>query len=400
MSTTDQVATSYAQAPPSGAQLLTGAGAVAEAMRQIDPDVVPVYPITPQTPMIEGFAKLVADGLASSELMFVESEHSAMSAALGAAVAGARTMTATSSQGLALMAEVVYIAAAQRAPIVVAVGNRALSGPINIHCDHSDSMLVRDAGVVQLFAENAQEAYDLMLAAPRIAEHPEVMLPVFVCQDGFTVTHCAEPVSLLEDEQAAGFVGTYDVPNPLLDQRNPATHGTLALPDYYYELKFQEVEAMRTALRVMPEVLAELETLTGRLSRLIDAYALDDADRAVVVLGASAGTVKDVVDELRNDGERVGVLRVCSYRPFPHDAVRAVLRDVESVVVLDRSVAPGGTPGLYADCLRAFAGTHTSVQGAVFGLGGRELDTAAVREAFDDARLPAPGALHHIGLRG
>ena len=295
-------------------------------MRQIDPDVVPVYPITPQTPMIEGFAKLVADGLASSELMFVESEHSAMSAALGAAVAGARTMTATSSQGLALMAEVVYIAAAQRAPIVVAVGNRALSGPINIHCDHSDSMLVRDAGVVQLFAENAQEAYDLMLAAPRIAEHPEVMLPVFVCQDGFTVTHCAEPVSLLEDEQAARFVGTYDVPNPLLDHRNPATHGTLALPDYYYELKFQEVEAMRTALRVMPEVLAELETLTGRLSRLIDAYALDDADRAVVVLGASAGTVKDVVDELRNDGERVGVLRVCSYRPFPHDAVRAVLR--------------------------------------------------------------------------
>src|SRR6476660_5018114 len=178
-------------------RLLTGGEAVAHAMRQIDPDVVPVYPITPQTPIIQGFAKFVADGRASGEIVNVESEHSAMSAAVGAALAGARTMTATSSQGMALMAEIVYIAASMRAPIVVAVGNRALSGPINIHCDHSDSMLVRDAGVVQLFAENAQEAYDLMVMAPRIAEHPDVSLPVFVCQDGFTITHAAEPVTLL-----------------------------------------------------------------------------------------------------------------------------------------------------------------------------------------------------------
>src|SRR5215510_9113497 len=181
-------------------ELLTGGEAVAHAMRQIDPDVVPVYPITPQTPIIETFAKLVADGRASTTIVNVESEHSALSASIGSALAGARTMTATSSQGLALMAEVVYIAAAMRAPLVMALGNRALSGPINIHCDHSDSMLVRDSGCIQLFAENAQEAYDLMVMAPRIAEHPDVLLPVFVCLDGFTITHSAEVVSLLPDK--------------------------------------------------------------------------------------------------------------------------------------------------------------------------------------------------------
>ncbi len=193
-------------------QVLTGGDAVAHAMRQIDPDVVPVYPITPQTPIIQGFSKFVADGRATSDIINVESEHSAMSAAIGAALAGARTMTATSSQGLALMAEVVYLAASMRAPMVMAVGNRALSGPINIHADHSDSMLVRDSGVMQLFAENAQEAYDLTVIAPRIAEHPDVLLPVLVCQDGFTITHSAEPVALLGDDGVRRFIGDYAVP--------------------------------------------------------------------------------------------------------------------------------------------------------------------------------------------
>ena len=199
------------------ARVMTGGEAVAQAMRQIDPDVVPVYPITPQTPMIQGYAKFVAEGRVHGEMINVESEHSAMSAAIGAALAGARTITATSSQGLALMAEVVYIAAAMRAPIVMALGNRALSGPINIHCDHSDSMLVRDSGAVQLFAENAQEAYDLMLIATRVAEAPDVLLPVLVCQDGFTITHSAEPVTLLPDDDVAAFVGDYRVSTPLLD---------------------------------------------------------------------------------------------------------------------------------------------------------------------------------------
>ncbi len=381
------------------ATLLTGAGAVAEAMRQIDPDVVPVYPITPQTPMIEGFSKMVADGYAGAEIVNVESEHSAMSSAIGSALAGARTMTATSSQGLALMTEVVYVAASQRAPIVVAVGNRALSGPINIHCDHSDSMLVRDSGVVQLFAENAQEVYDLMVMAPRIAEHPDVRVPVFVCQDGFSVTHSAEPVLTLPDEVVKDFVGEYEVAFPLLDYEHPTTQGGFAMPDVYYELKFQEVHAMRATFDVLPEVSGELEAHTGRGVGLVDAYALEDADRAIVVLGATAGTIKDVVDEMRAEGERVGLLRVTSFRPFPRDTVRSMLGEVGSVLVLDRSISPGGTPALYAEVLRALAPTPVPVQGLVFGLGGRDLEPDGVREAFARAAEPAPGEVHYLGLR-
>jgi pyruvate ferredoxin oxidoreductase alpha subunit len=387
------------EAPPTHARLLTGAGAVVEAMRQVDPDVVPVYPITPQTPMIESFSKLVADGRAGAEVINVESEHSAMSAAIGAALAGARTMTATSSQGLALMTEVVYVAASQRAPIVVALGNRALSGPINIHCDHSDSMLIRDSGVVQLFAESAQEVYDLMLLAPRVAEHPQVLVPVFVCQDGFTVTHSAEAVTPIADEQVAAFVGDYRIPHPLLDYAHPTSQGTFAMPDHYFELKFGEVHAMRAALEVIPDVAAELEAITGRAITMIEPYELDDAERALVVLGSTAGTIKDVIDELRAEGEKVGLLRICSFRPFPREAVRAALGEVGSVVVLDRSLSPGGTPALYADVSRVLAPTAASVQGCVFGLGGRELDPAGVREAFDRARHPAPGELSYIGLR-
>ncbi len=306
-------------------RLMTGGEAVAYAMRQIDPDVVPVYPITPQTPIIQGFAKFVAGGEAHTEVVNVESEHSAMSAAIGSALAGARTMTATSSQGLALMAEVVYIAASMRAPIVMAVGNRALSGPINIHCDHSDSMLIRDSGVAQLFAENAQEAYDLTVMAPRIAEHPDVLLPVLVCQDGFTITHSAEPVTLLEDEQVARFVGDYAVPHPLLDAARPTTQGPFAMPDYYFELRRQQAEALESVLDAFAEVAAEFEYRTGRQYGLLDAYRLDDADRAIVALGSSAGTVKDVVDDLRDEGERVGLLKVISFRPFPAQAIARLL---------------------------------------------------------------------------
>ncbi len=258
-------------------ELLTGGEAVAQAMRQI-------------------------------EIVNVESEHSAMSASIGAALAGARTMTATSSQGLALMAEVVYIAASMRAPIVMALGNRALSGPINIHCDHSDSMLIRDSGVLQLFAENAQAAYDLTVMAPRIAEHPDVVLPVLVCQDGFTITHSAEPVELLDDAAVARFVGEYRVPYPVLDAAHPTTQGPFAMPDYYFELRRQQAEALEATLDVFTEVAAELEQLTGRRYGPLEAYRLDGAERAIVALGSSAGTVKDVVDELRDEGEQVGLV--------------------------------------------------------------------------------------------
>ena len=380
------------------ARVMTGGEAAAEAMRQIDPDVVPVYPITPQTPIIQGFAKFVAEGRAHAEIVNVESEHSAMSAAIGSALAGARTITATSSQGLALMAEVVYIAAAMRAPIVMALGNRALSGPINIHCDHSDSMLVRDSGVIQLFAENAQEAYDLMVMAPRLAEHPDVLLPVLVCQDGFTITHSAEPVVLLGDRAVRRFVGEYRIPHPLLDVSVPTTQGPFAMPDYYYELRHQQVGAMAAALPLFDEIAEAFAKISGRRYGAVEPYELDDADRALVCLGSTGGTVKDVVDELRARGERVGLLEIRAFRPLPVEQIRAALRFVPRVAVLDRADSPGGRPPLYAELLATLHRTDVHVQSYVYGLGGRELhpeDIAKVFEGMPQERLRP----EYVGLR-
>jgi pyruvate ferredoxin oxidoreductase alpha subunit len=377
------------------AQILTGGQAVAEAMRQIDPDVVPVYPITPQTPIIQGFASFVAQGRAHGELVDVESEHSAMSAAIGAALAGARTITATSSQGLALMAEVVYLAASMRAPVVMAVGNRALSGPINIHCDHSDSMLVRDSGAIQLFAETAQEAYDLMLVATRLAEHPDVLLPVLVCQDGFTITHSAEPVALLDDDAVKLFLHEYEVPHPLLDVAHATTQGPFAMPDYYFELRHQQTAAMRTALGVFDEIAWEFAVLSGRRYRALEPYALDDAERAIVCLGSTGGTVKDVVDELRADGERVGLLQIRSFRPFPREQVRDALAYLRTVSVLDRADSPGGAPPLFADVAAAGNGAGAELRSFVYGLGGRDLYPEDIRAVFEDELAP-----QYLGLRG
>ena len=380
-------------------RILTGGEAVAEAMRQIDPDVVPVYPITPQTPIIQGFAKFAADGRTHGEIVAVESEHSAMSAAIGAALAGARTITATSSQGLALMAEIVYIAAAMRAPIVMAVGNRALSGPINIHCDHSDSMLVRDSGVIQLFAENAQEAYDLMIMAPRIAERDDVLLPVLICQDGFTITHSAEPVTLVTDEDVRDFVGQYAIPSPLLDTTRATTQGPFAMPDYYYELRHQQSAAMHAAHDAFVDVTSAFAALTGRLYREVEPYELDRAERVVVCLGSTGGTVKDVVDELRADGVPAGLLEIRSFRPFPHEIVRAELADVPHVAILDRADSPGGRPPLYSEVAAALVGANAGLHSYVYGLGGRDLHPQDIAALFaDEPEIGAPPT--YLGLRG
>lgn len=304
-------------------------------------------------------------------------------------------MTATSSQGLALMAEIVYIAASLRAPIVMAVGNRALSGPINIHCDHSDSMLVRDSGVIQLFAENAQEAYDLMLIAPRLAEHPEVLLPVLVCQDGFTITHSAEPVSLLPDDAVRAFVGEYQVPTPLLDVAHPATQGPFAMPDYYFELRHQLNVAQERAAEVFAELAEEYAALSGRSYATLEPYALDDAERAIVCLGSTGGTVKDAIDELRAEGELVGLAQIRSFRPFPGNEVAQELAHVRRAVVLDRADSPGAHPPLFADVAAALYGTGVELRSAVYGLGGREIHPS------DIATLLAPAAAaSYPGLRG
>ena len=292
------------------------------------------------------------------------------------------------------MAEVVYIAASMRAPIVMALGNRALSGPINIHCDHSDAMLIRDSGVVQLFAENAQEAYDLMLIAPRLAEHPDVLLPVLVCLDGFTITHSAEPVSLLTDEDVTQFVGPYAIPHPLLDTARPTTQGPFAMPDYYYELRTQQAMALENALAVLLELAAEFERLSGRHYGSLEPYGLDDANHAIVALGSSAGTAKDVVDDLREEGQAVGLLKIASFRPFPATAVRTALARVPWVSVLDRADSPGGAPPLRAELAAALFGSDVHLSGHVYGLGGRDLHPEDIRALLAG---PAPD---RIGVRG
>jgi pyruvate ferredoxin oxidoreductase alpha subunit len=377
-----------------GVELLTGGEAIAYAVRQTDPDVIPVYPITPQTPIVQTLARFVADGSAHAELVDVESEHSAMSAAIGAALAGVRTFTATSSQGLALMAEVVYLAASMRAPITMAIGNRALSGPINIHCDHSDSMLIRDSGIVQLFAENAQEAYDLMVLAPRLAEHPDVLLPVAVCLDGFTTTHAAEPVSLLDDEAVRAFVGDYQVPHAVLDVLAPSTHGPFAMPDYYYELRRQQAAALVSAIGVFRNLAGELAEISGRTYDVVEAYRLDGADTAIVALGSTAGTVKDAVDTMREQGARVGLLKLTSFRPLPAEAIVTALRDVSLVLVLDRADSPGGVPPLAAELASTLYGSGIDLEHYVYGLGGRDIHPADVCEIVVGA-TPA-----YAGVRG
>jgi Pyruvate:ferredoxin oxidoreductase and related 2-oxoacid:ferredoxin oxidoreductases, alpha subunit len=354
---------------------------------------VPVYPITPQTSIVQKFASFVADGKVDTEIINVESEHSAMSAAIGAALAGARTITATSSQGLALMAEVVYIAAAMRAPILVAIGNRALSGPINIHADHSDSMLVRDSGVIQLFAENAQEAYELMLLGTRLAEHPDVLLPVFVCQDGFTITHSAEPVTLLDDEVVREFVGEYSIPFPLLDTDRPTSQGTFAMPDYYFEFRHHLDVAMDAAREVLRELSDELSASTGRSYPAFEEYELAGAERVVIAMGSTAGTAKDVVDELRAAGDAVGLVRIVSFRPFPADELRSALASTHDVFVLDRAASAGAAAPLFAEVAAALYGSSTALRSHVYGLGGRDLGPEGLREVF------AGNAPAYIGLR-
>jgi pyruvate ferredoxin oxidoreductase alpha subunit len=255
-------------------------------------------------------------------------------------------------------------------------------------------MLIRDAGVIQLFAENAQEAYDLTVIAPRLAEHPAVLLPVLVCQDGFTITHSAEPVQLLPDDAVRRFVGDYRIPHSVLDVRQPTTQGPFAMPDYYYEFRRQQAAAIEAAATVFEELASEFAPLAGRVYGEVEEYRLDAASTAIVALGSTAGTVKDVVDELREEGEPVGLLRITSFRPFPAAAVEAALRGVASVVVLDRADSPGGTPPLHAELAAALYGSDCRLSGAVYGLGGRDLHPADIRAVFAGA---APA---HIGLRG
>ena len=383
---------------------LTGAQAVAEAMRQANPDVVAAYPITPQTPIVEQFASFVANGIVDTEMIPVESEHSAMSCTVGAAAAGARAMCATASQGLALMWEVVAAVPGLRLPIVMPIVNRALSAPINIHCDHSDAMGATTIGWIQIYSENAQEAYENTLLAIRLAEHKDVLLPAMVMQDGFIISHGVENVEIFDDEAVKNFVGERKPDRYLLDVDHPYTIGPLALPDYYFEIKRQQEEAMENALKVYLEVGKELSKISGHDYPYFEEYKTDDAEAVIVVLSSAAGTAKDAVDELRDEGKKVGLIKPKLFRPFPYKEMRKALEKFKAIGVLDRSMAFGAYAPLYTEIRNALfeSENRPKLQSYIFGLGGKDIFKSDIKKVFDELLSGNlnPEEQRYIRLRG
>ena len=366
---------------------LTGNEAASLAMKQINPDVCAAYPITPATEIMQIFASYVSDGLVDTELVAVESEHSAMSASIGSAAAGARSMTATSSQGLALMWEMLYIAAGLRLPIVMPMVNRALSAPINIHCDHSDSMGCRDTGWIQINSENAQEVYDNIIQAVRIAEHPEIQLPAMVTFDGFIISHAMEPVDTCDADAVRKFIGPYKPMYSLLDIDHPITVGAIDLTDYYFEHRRSLAEPIPKVFDVVEQVAAEFEREFGRKYGIFETYKLDDAEVAVVVLGSTAGTAKVVIDELRDNGVKAGMLKLRIFRPFPYKQVAEVLSGMKAVAVLDRSDGLAGLGGpVFGEIRSALYDSEKRpiLTDYVYGLGGRDITLAHIKSVYDD----------------
>ncbi len=373
---------------------LAGNEAVAYAFKQARPHVASAFPITPQTEMMHKFAGFVADGESSTEMILVESEHSAMSAAVGSAAAGARTITATSSAGFALMWEVVYIAASLRLPIQMALVNRALSGNINIHCDHSDSMGGRDAGWIQHFCENAQEAYDTALLNFRLGEHMDVRLPAMTNYDGFILSHKEDTLYLLPDEAAWEFIGPYQTAYTLLDPDHPITVGPLDLTDYYFEHKWSQLQAYPKVFEVAAGVFDEFADLTGRRYDVFEEYRMDDADLVMVVLGSSAGTAKDVIDDYREKGVKIGLLKPRLFRPFPAERIVQALSGRRAVAILDRSASFGGWGGpVFTEIRSALYGRDTSVpvHNWIYGLGGRDFDLGQAAEVIEALQRIAAG---------
>lgn len=367
-------------------RVTSGNLAFAEAMRQISPDVVAAYPITPSTEIPVRFAEFVANGEVDTEFVAVESEHSAITACVAASVAGSRVMTASSANGVALMHEIFPIAAAFRAPIVLGLVNRSLGAPINIHCDHSDSMPERDSGWVQLYCEDAQEVYDTALLSVRLAEHGDVLTPVFVCQDGFITSHCHEAVEFLSDEDAAAFAGRRENPVfPLLDTDTPVSYGSFVPSEHYFEIKRSQIEGMNHVERVHDELTDELAKLTGRKYPKLDAYRADDAEYLIVVMASATGVVRSAVDELRSRGVKAGCVRVRMFRPFPAGEMRAIAKGKKGIAVLDRSLSIGGTAPLAAELKSALYSIEERVpiQEYVFGLGGRDFYTEDASEVFE-----------------
>jgi len=398
---------------------LNGDEAVAYAVKQSDVDVVAAYPITPQTIIVEKFSEYVHDGEVDTEFVCVESEHSALTACLTAAATGARTFTASASAGLALMHEILYVTSGCRAPVIMAVTNRALSAPINIHCDHADSMVERDAGWIQIYAENSQEAYDSTIQAFRIAEQPDILLPAMVMLDAFFLTHTLENVKVLADETVHKFVGTRKIPLvkshehkmvPFrLDPENPATMGPLDLYDYYFEHKRQQEEAMGRAPKIVKQVHDEYAEISGRRygNGLIESYHMEDAKMATICLGSTAGTTKTVVDQLRANGKKAGLLRLRTYRPFPKQDIANALENVEAIAVMDRSHSFGAYGGPIFHEIRHVlydSQQHHPVVNYIYGLGGRDMPQHLIHQIYKDLQeivrtKRAEKPVQFIGLR-
>jgi pyruvate ferredoxin oxidoreductase alpha subunit len=355
---------------------LSGNEAVATAMKQINPDVVAAFPITPSTEVPQYFSQFVADGEVDTEFVAVESEHSAMSACVGASSAGARAMTATSANGLALMWEILYIAASSRLPIVMPCINRALSGPINIHNDHSDSMGARDSGWIQIYSEDNQEAYDNIIQAVKIAENKDVLLPVMVCLDGFIVSHSVENIELQETEKVRKFIGMYEPDEYLLNAKYPIAMGPLDLPPHYFEHKRLQAEAMKNAKEVILQVAKEYEKLTGKKYELFEEYRMEDAEVGIVILNSTAGTAKEVVDKLRDEGVKAGLIKLRVFRPFPVDEIAKALSGLKALAVMDKSDSFSAAGGpVFAEVRSALYGVsqNLNVISYIYGLGGRDV---------------------------
>ena len=386
---------------------LSGNEAIATGMKQINPDVVAAFPITPSTEIPQYFSTFVSNGTVDTEFVAVESEHSAMSACIGAQAAGARAMTATSSNGLSLMWEMIYIASSLRLPIVMSLVNRAVSGPLNIHNDHSDAMGVRDSGWIMLFSENNQEAYDNLIMAHRIAEHKDVLLPLMICQDGFITSHSIENIELIEDEKVKEFVGTYKPKHYLLNDKEPIAVGPLDVQSYLFEHKYQQAEAMRNAKKVILEVAEEFEKMTGRKYGFFEEYKLEDAEIAVVCMNSTAGTTKEVVDSLREKGIKAGMLKVRVFRPFPAEEIANALSHLKAVAVLDKADSLNSVGGaLFEDVVSGMYmnGNNVKTINYVYGIGGRDTTTKDIESVYEDLQKVAEtgnveNPYRYLGLR-
>ena len=378
---------------------LNGDEAVAYAAKQSDVDVVAAYPITPQTIMVEKYSEYVANGEVNTEFVTTESEHSAITACLSASLTGARTFTASASAGLALMHEILTVTSGSRAPVVMAIANRALSSPLNIHGDQSDSMAERDSGWIHLYVENAQEAYDSIIQAFKIAEDVNISLPVLVGLDGFTLSHTLERVDTLTDDTVRQFIGERQLPLVRthegkivpykLDPDNPMTMGPIALQNYYFEFKRQQEEAMRLALKKIQEVNAEYAKISGRSygNGLIEPHKLEDAEIIVICLGSTSGTLKVVVDELREQGIKAGLLRLRTFRPLPVEELRNALKNAKAIAVMDKSMSFGGFGGVvYHEIRHALYDLKNPppIVNYIYGLGGRDSNPHAFRTIFED----------------